>query len=189
MSVNPLKQLAGQTAVYGVSSILGRLVNYLLVPIHTYNFITAEYGEVSNMYAFAAIMLVFMTYGLETAFFRFYHTSGKNPVIFSTSFLSILFSTILVVALIIPGRDFFAYWLNVPQHPEYVTWFALIVGLDALVAIPYAHLRAVNKARIFALIKLLNIGLNVGLNLFFIFAVPWLYNHGNGMIKEIVSLF
>jgi O-antigen/teichoic acid export membrane protein len=187
--VGALKQLAGQTAVYGVSSILGRLFNYLLVPIHTYNFINAQYGEVANMYAFAAILLVFLTYGLETAFFRFHNASGKDPVVFSTSFLSILFSTVVLVALVILGRDFFAFWLNVPDNPHFVTWFAIIVGMDAIVAIPYARLRALNKARVFAVIKLINIGLNVVLNLFFIYAVPWLSINGPAWVKSIVSLF
>ncbi len=189
MASNPLKQLAGQTAVYGVSSIIGRLVNYLLVPLHTYNFITAEYGEVSNMYAFAAILLVFLTYGLETAFFRFYNTSGKSPAVFSTAFLSILVSTVVVVLLIIPVRHFIATGLNVPFHPEYVVWFAVIVGLDAIVAIPFAHLRAVNRARHFATLKLINIGLTMGLNLFFIFAVPWLSENGNEAISGLISRF
>lgn len=187
--MNPLKQLAGQTAIYGVSSILGRLINYLLVPIHTYTFITEQYGEVANMYAFAAILLVLLTYGFETAFFRFFNTSGKNPVVFSTAWISILTTTILFSVVFIAGRDFFAFWLNVPDNPRFVTWFAIIVGMDAIVAIPFARLRAANKAKKFALIKLLNIGINVGLNLFFILAVPWLYDHGHPAIKALVSTF
>ncbi len=187
--MNPLKQLAGQTAIYGVSSILGRLFNYLLVPIHTYTFLTEQYGEVANMYAFAAILLVFLTYGLETAFFRFFHSSDKSPVIFSTALISILVTTVVFTLLIILNRSFFSGLLNVAANPQYVTWFAIIVGMDALVAIPFARLRALNKARKFALIKLLNIGLNVGLNLFFIFAVPWLANNGGTSVKEVVSTF
>lgn len=187
--MNPLRQLAGQTAVYGVSSILGRLFNYLLVPIHTYTFVTAQYGEVANMYAFAAILLVFLTYGLETAFFRFFNTTGKEPKVYSTAFISILCSTVLFAGLIILNRHWFAGILNVAANPQYITWFAIIVGMDALVAIPFARLRAINKARKFALIKLLNICLNVVLNLFFIFAVPWLYDHGSTWIRELLGLF
>lgn len=187
--MNPLKQLAGQTAIYGVSSILGRLINYLLVPIHTYTFITEQYGEVANMYAFAAILLVLLTYGFETAFFRFFNTSGKSPVVFSTAWISIFTTTLIFSALFITGRDFFAFWLNVPDNPRFVTWFAIIVGMDAIVAIPFARLRAANKAKKFALIKLLNIGLNVGLNLFFIFAVPWLYDNGHPAVRSLVSTF
>lgn len=188
-TINPLKQLAGQTAVYGVSSILGRLINYVLVPIHTYNLVTADYGEVSNMYAFAAIMLVFMTYGLETAFFRFFNTSNKNPLVFSTAFISILFSTVLIAALVILNHTFFAFWLNVPRNPQFVVWFAIIVGMDAIVAIPYAHLRATNRAKKFAVIKLINIGLNVSLNLFFIFLVPWLSKYGPTPVQKFVGMF
>jgi O-antigen/teichoic acid export membrane protein len=187
--MNPLRQLAGQTAVYGVSSILGRLFNYLLVPIHTYTFVTAQYGEVANMYAFAAILLVFLTYGMETAFFRFFNTTDKDPRVFSTAFLSILCSTIVLVVLIILNKQWFAGILNVASNPQYVAWFAIIIGMDALVAIPFARLRAINKARKFALIKLLNITLNVLLNLFFIFAVPWLHTHGSTWIRELVGTF
>ncbi|HRZ43268.1 MAG TPA: oligosaccharide flippase family protein [Bacteroidales bacterium] len=189
MGSNPLKQLAGQTAVYGVSSIIGRLVNYLLVPLHTYNFITAEYGAVSNMYAFAAILLVVLTYGLETAFFRFYNTTGKDPAVYSTAFLSILVSTFIIVACLIPVRQLIALVLNVPDHPEFVVWFAIIVGLDAIAAIPFARLRAVNRARQFATLKLVNIGINLVLNLFFIYAVPWLSEHGSSTVQSVVSLF
>jgi O-antigen/teichoic acid export membrane protein len=187
--MNSLKQLAGQTAVYGVSSILGRLVNYLLVPIHVYTFVAEQYGEVANMYAFAAILLVFLTYGMETAFFRFFNTSGKSPVVFSTAWLSIACTTVIFVLLIILQRDSIATLLNVAANPRYITWFALIVGMDALVAIPFARLRAMNRAARFAMIKLLNIFLNVGLNVFFIFAVPWLAENGAEWMKELVGTF
>lgn len=189
MGANPLKQLAGQTAVYGVSSIIGRLVNYLLVPLHTYNFITAEYGAVSNMYAFAAILLVVLTYGLETAFFRFYNTTGKDPAVYSTAFLSILVSTILITACLIPARQLIALVLNVPDHPEFVVWFVIIVGLDAIAAIPFARLRAVNRAKQFATLKLVNIGITLVLNLFFIYAVPWLSEHGSSPFQKVIALF
>lgn len=187
--MNPLRQLAGQTAIYGISSILGRLINYLLVPIHTYTFITSQYGEVANMYAFAAIMLVIMTYGLETAFFRFYNTAGKNPMVFSTAFISIFVTTVVLVLAIIANKNFFAYLLNVSANPHFVAWFAIIVGMDAIVALPFAQLRARNKAAKFAIIKLINIGLNVGLNLFFIFAVPYLYENGTEWMKSLLGTF
>jgi O-antigen/teichoic acid export membrane protein len=187
--MNPLKQLAGQTAVYGISSILGRLVNYLLVPIHVYTFVAEQYGEVANMYAFAAILLVFLTYGMETAFFRFFNTSGKDPKVFSTALISIFATTLVFVSLIILQKGSLASMLNVAENPHYVTWFAIIVGMDALVAIPYARLRALQKATRFALIKLLNILLNVGLNIFFIFAVPWLDQHGGPWVSQLIGTF
>ncbi len=185
--MNPLKQLAGQTAVYGVSSILGRLVNYLLVPIHVYTFVAEQYGEVANLYAFAAILLVFLTYGMETAFFRYFNTTGKSPKVFSTALISIFSTTLLFVWLIVLQRNTIAELLNVAENPRYITWFALIVGMDALVAIPFARLRAINKAARFAMIKLLNILLNVSLNLFFIFAVPWIALNGSPWMQQLVA--
>ena len=91
--MNPLKKLLGQTAIYGLSSIVGRLLNYLLVPLYTRYFTTSEYGDVTIMYAYAAFLLIILTYGIETAFFRFSQIESNKRVVFSTAFISLLFST------------------------------------------------------------------------------------------------
>ena len=93
--MNPLKQLAGQTAIYGLSSIVGRLLNYLLVPLYTRYFIPAEYGVVTELYAYVAFLVIILTYGLETAFFRFSQKQYDKNLVYSTSLISLVVSSIL----------------------------------------------------------------------------------------------
>ncbi len=160
--------LAGQTAIYGVSSIFGRFLNYLLVPFHTRLFLPDEYGVITEFYAYIAILLVFLTYGMETAFFRFYE-KNKNlkSGIFSTGFISLFISTSLFIVFTIIFAKDIAVAFQYPDHHRYVVFIGLIVSLDALSALPFAKLRAQKKAVHFALVKLLNIFLNIGFNLFF----------------------
>jgi O-antigen/teichoic acid export membrane protein len=99
--LNPLKQLAGQTAIYGLSSIVGRLLNYLLVPLYTRYFIPAEYGVVTELYAYVAFLVIILTYGLETAFFRFSQKQYDKKLVYSTSLISLIISSIVFVGLMI----------------------------------------------------------------------------------------
>lgn len=171
--MNPLKKLAGQTAIYGLSSIVGRLLNYLLVPLYTRYFSTAEYGEVTTLYAYVAFLVVILTYGMETAFFRFSQNEYDKKSVYSTSLISLLISSAIFIILMFMNADSIANALNFDGHPEYIQWFALIVGLDAVSSISFAKLREQNKAARFALIRLLNIFINIGLNLFFIIYCPY----------------
>ncbi len=171
--MNPLKQLAGQTAIYGLSSIVGRLLNYLLVPLYTRYFLPAEYGVVTELYAYVAFLVIILTYGLETAFFRFSQKQYDKKLVYSTSLISLIISSILFVGLMISFQQPLAIWLEYPQNPEYVMWFALIIGLDAISAISFAKLREQKKAARFALVRLVNIFINIGLNLFFIIYCPY----------------
>lgn len=171
--MNPLKKLAGQTAIYGLSSIVGRLLNYLLVPLYTRYFSTAEYGEVTTLYAYVAFLVVILTYGMETAFFRFSQNEQDKKSVYSTSLISLLISSAIFIILMFMNADSIANALNFDGHPEYIQWFALIVGLDAVSSISFAKLREQNKAARFALIRLLNIFINIGLNLFFIIYCPY----------------
>ncbi len=177
-----LKKLAGQTAIYGLSSIVGRLLNYLLVPIYTRVFLdTAEYGVVTEMYAYAGFFIVIFTYGMETAFFRFESKDDRQKV-FSTSFISILITSILLSAVMILNSESLARMLTLnsdtasslgaSSYNSYIIWFALIFSFDAISAIPFAKLRAENRATRFAVIKLLNIGINILLNIYFILIAP-----------------
>ena len=186
--LNPLKRLAGQTAIYGLSSIIGRLLNYLLVPLYTRVFLTHEYGVVVEMYAYVAFLIVILTYGMETAFFRFSQADpGRRDTVFSTSLLSVAFTSSLFIILVIAFNEPLAALLRYPQHPEYITWFGIIIGLDAITAIPFARLRAENKPLKFATIKLINIGVNIGLNLLFLLLCPWLLEHGPESLQPYVS--
>ena len=176
--MNPLKQLAGQTAIYGLSSIVGRLLNYLLVPLYTRYFIPAEYGVVTELYAYVAFLVIILTYGLETAFFRFSEKKYDKDLVYSTSLISLIISSILFVFLMISSQQTIANWLEYPQNPEYVMWFALIIGLDAVSSISFAKLREKEQAARFALVRLVNIFINIGLNLFFIIYCPYALENG-----------
>jgi len=171
--LNPLKQLAGQTAIYGLSSIVGRLLNYLLVPLYTRYFIPAEYGVVTELYAYVAFLVIILTYGLETAFFRFSQKKYDKNLVYSTSLISLIFSSVSFVVLMFFFQQPIANWLEYPQNPEYVMWFALIIGFDAISSISFAKLREKRKAARFALVRLVNIFINIGLNLFFIIYCPY----------------
>jgi len=187
---NPIRQLAGQTAVYGLSSIIGRLLNYLLVPLYTRIFLTGEYGVVTEMYAYVSFLMVLLTYGMETGYFRFATTHTNPRMVFSTALISLTLSSLFFIVLVSLFSDSIALGLGYPGHHEYVIWLAAIVGLDALTAVPFARLRQENKALRFALIRLINIGINIGLNLFWLVYCPahseagWVqqvYNPGIGV--------
>ena len=173
--MNPLKKLLGQTAVYGLSTIVGRFLNYLLVPLYTYRFSTAEYGVVTELFAYVTFLSVLLTYGMETAFFRFSEKKVDKDAVYSISLISLTVSSILflVVGCFLSGK--IANLIEYYRHPEYVKWFVFIITFDTLTAIPFARLRQQNNAKRFVFIKLVNIGINIGLNLFFILVCPRLF--------------
>jgi O-antigen/teichoic acid export membrane protein len=187
--MNPLKKLAGQTAVYGLPSILGRFLGYLLVPMYTRVFSQAEYGTVNVFYSYAAFLMVVLTYGMETAFFRYNENHGEKEKVFSTAMRSLITSSVVFVVLASVFAGPIAGWMQYPGHGEYVLWFAWMLALDALSAIPFAKLRAQGKAKKFAAIKFVNISVTIGLNFFFILFCPWLHKHlgdtGAGILRLI----
>jgi O-antigen/teichoic acid export membrane protein len=167
--LNPIRRLASQTAVYGVSSVLGRFLNYLLVPLYTYTFVPADYGVVAEFYAYMGFLAVLLAFGLETGYFRF-REGGEWPA-------ETVFATVIRFLILVNGAFFLAaYLLREPiaevlrhaAHPEYIWWVAAILAIDSVGAVAFARLRAENRALRFALIKLTEIGVNIGLNLFFI---------------------
>jgi len=187
--VNPLKKLLGQTAIYGLSSIVGRLLNYLLVPLYTRYFTTSEYGDVTLLYAYAAFLLIILSYGIETAFFRFSQREPNKRVVYSTALISLLISSSLFVGFIYFNAQSIANSLSFGQHPEYIQYFAFIIGLDTLSSISFAKLRELNQATRFALIRLLNIFINIGLNLFFIIYCPFAINNNLPTAEFIQSIY
>lgn len=169
--MNPLKKLAGQTAIYGLTSIVGRLLNWFLVPIYigTAKFTPDQYGIITEMYSYVAFLVVFLTYGMETAFFRFSTLQEHdNKKIYSTIIYSLFTTSFLFIVLAFLFDQSIANWLKYSNNKEFVTWFAMIVGLDAIASIPMAKLRADNRPIKFAVINFANIGVNIGLNLFFL---------------------
>ena len=168
------KKLASQTAVYGVSSIVGRVLTYLLTPLYTGAFAAAEFGIVTGLYAYVSFLNVVFTYGMETTFFRFANRPGTDRKELYDRVLSLLLlsTAALTGLLMLLARPLLKLLAIPPGHERYAVWVALILGLDALTAIPFARLRLENQARRFAGIKLAGIVANVALNLFFLVLCP-----------------
>jgi O-antigen/teichoic acid export membrane protein len=164
-----LNKLAGQTAVYGISSIAGRMLNYLLVPFYTSIFSAAAYGVVTEIYAYVAFLNVLYTFGLETAFFRF-ATKEKERAgeYYQQAFSSVLWVSIFISSILALTATPIVNWLNYPGKESYIYLMAATMAVDGIVAIPFAQLRLKGKAMKFAGIKLGNIALNIGLNIFFL---------------------
>jgi len=168
---NPLKKLAGQTAIYGLTSIVGRLLNWFLVPVYlgVAKFTTDQYGIITEMYSYVAFLVVFLTYGMETAYFRFSTLKEHdNKSVYTTIIRSLFVTSFLFIGTAFLFDQSIADWLRYPNNKEFVTWFAIIVGLDAISSIPMAKLRADNKPLKFAGINFANILVNIFLNLFFL---------------------
>ncbi len=176
-----LKSLAKETAIYGMSSIVGKFLNYLLVPLYTAKLSAASggYGVITNVYALTAFMLVLLTYGMETGFFRFANKQDTQPTrVYSTILISVFTTSLLFFILVYGNLDEVAGLLGYSDHPEYIGMMAAVVALDAFQSIPFAWLRYQKKALKFAGLKLLFIIMNIGLNLLYFVALPALYeNH------------
>lgn len=162
-----IKKLAGQTIWYGLSSIFGRFLNYLLTPLLVTIFATGEYGKISTLFTIAAFLNIVYTYGLETSYFRFASLEPEKKV-YNTCSSSILITTTLLTITLLFFTGTIANFLEMPAHPEYITWVILIVALDTLAVMPFAKLRYEGRPRKFAAIKILNILINVGLVVFFL---------------------
>ncbi|PKP53929.1 MAG: polysaccharide biosynthesis protein [Bacteroidetes bacterium HGW-Bacteroidetes-1] len=171
MAKNPIRSLAGQTAVYGMGTILPRLLNYFLVPFYTRVFDQAIYGQITELYAYIAFFMVLLTYGMETAFFRFAQKHDPAKV-FNNAMSSIILTTSLFLLLIFLFYQPLANSIHYNGHPEYILFAALIVAFDAITAIPFAMLRKRNKARLFAIVRLVNVVANIGMNILFIIVFP-----------------
>ncbi|MEP6596196.1 MAG: oligosaccharide flippase family protein [Ginsengibacter sp.] len=167
-----IKKLAGQTVWYGASSIAARFLNYLLTPYLTGVLAIARYGEMSLVYAVIPFLNVIFTYGLETAYFRFSQKQEFKKDIYSTAFLSIFVSTVLLTSILLFYHSTVAHWLRLDAHPEFITYSAIIIGLDALSTLPFAKLRQQGRPRKFALIRITNILITIGLTYFFISVCP-----------------
>jgi len=173
-----LKKLTGDTAIYGVSSIIGRFLNWWLNPYWTYIFINqAEIGKIINIYAYVAFLFVFLTYGMETGFFRFASGKKDKDLVFSTSLISIFSSSILFVLAIILFKDNLAVALDIGGKPEFIVIMGITIALDVISTIPFAKLRLQLRPLRFAYIKFINIGINIGLNFFFLSICPLIEKH------------
>lgn len=198
MSQGKMAILAKDTAIYGISSIVGRFINYLLVPLHTW-FIDPKsggYGIVTEMYAWMALLFVLLTFGMETTFFRFAGKEGENePMVYSTTLRLVGMVGLIFLVLVFSFIGPIAGLLGYSTHPEYVECFAVIVALDAFQAILFSRLRQQHRPVKFMILKLSFIFLNVLLNVFIFWLMPKMfgsfpgleniyvkYNYGVGLI-------
>lgn len=177
MAENRLGSLAKQTAIYGLSSIIGRFLNYMLVPIHTHRMAAESggYGIVTNLYAYTALLLVILTFGMETTFFRFSNKENVNPnKAFSTAGLSVGFVSLVFLILVSVFLKPIAGALDYALHPEFVEIMAIIVAFDAFQSILFARLRYENRPIKFMTLKLSFIVLSLLLNIFIFYVAPYL---------------
>lgn len=165
---------------------MARFLNYLLVPLHTAVFVPQQYGIITEMYAYVAFLIIILTYGMETAFFRFSTKEGSEPnTVFSTILSSLVGTTSMFLLMAVLFAQPIADWLMYPDNKEYVVWFAIIVGLDAISSIPLARLRSQNKAKTFAGVNIANVAVNVGLNLFFLkYCLPLVKSGGSNWLTD-----
>ena len=169
-----MKILAKETAIYGLSSIIGKFLNWLLVPLYTYVLAQqSDYGIVTNLYAWTALLLVILTYGMETGFFRFANKEGAHPnTVYVTAMVSLFTTSLLFAVLCCVFSHPIADALGYPDHSEFIALLSIVVAMDAFACIPFAYLRYKPRPLQFAALKLLFVFLNILLNLFFLVLCP-----------------
>ena len=186
-----LKSLVKDTAIYGISSIAGRFINYLLVPIQTAAFVAGggEYGVVTNIYAYTALLMVLLTYGMETTFFRYVNKSEEHaPTVYSTTLLSVAGTSLLFVGVVLAFLPQIASLMKYPDHPEWVAVMFVCVAIDAFKCIPFAYLRYQRRPIKFATLQLVNILLNITLNLLYRIVLPALRLNPFGLYDDHFTL-
>ena len=180
-----LKSVVKDTAIYGLSSIVGRFLNYLLVPLYTAKLSAASggYGVITNVYAYTALLMVILTYGMETTFFRYVNKEGENPdKVYSTTMISVASTSLLFVLLVLLFLQPISSFMGYADHSSYIWVMAVTVAVDAFACIPFAYLRYKKRPMKFAILKLANIMMTILLNLFFFLLLPaWT---GNGDLVD-----
>ena len=185
-----LKSLAKDTAIYGMSSILGRFLNYLLVPLYTSNISAASggYGIITNLYAYTALLLVILTYGMETTFFRYANKTNEDPQkVYSSTLIMVGFTSLLFIVLVSIFLQPLSGVMGYSDHSSYIWVMAATVSIDAFQCIPFAYLRYKKRPIKFAALKLLFIALNIALNLLYFVVLPDLYKSYPEVIQYVYS--
>lgn len=185
MPEKQMKRLAKDTAIYGLSSIIGKFLNWCLVPLYTYVLeSSADYGIVTNLYAWTALLLVILTYGMETGFFRFANKNREDaPKVYGTTMISVGFTSLLFATICMIFSQPIANGMGYPKYPEFIAMLAIVVSMDAFDAIPFAYLRYKNRPIKFAALKLFMIFTNIFFNIFFLVICPWLQKKAPGLIS------
>lgn len=182
-----LKKLAGETALYGMSSILGRFLNYLLVPIYTRTLSVEDNGVINEFYAYTAFLIVVYSYRMESAFFRFGTAVEDRERAYTSAMASLIVTSTLFSAgawlLAQPLSNILEY----SAHPEYIKYLSLVLAFDALCELPFARLRLEQRPWKFVGAKLVNIGLNISLTLFWLVFCPWAAGQGWSWVHEVWS--
>lgn len=180
-----MKNLAKETAIYGLSSIVGKFLNWLLVPLYTFVLQqSADYGIVTNLYAWTALLLVILTYGMETGFFRFANKEGNDPnKVYSTTLTCVGFTSLLFAVCCVFFCQPIANALGYPTHKEFIAMLGVVVSMDAFGSIPFAYLRYKRRPIKFAALKLFMIFMNIAFNLFFLLLCPWLLTHAPALVE------
>lgn len=169
--LNPLKRLFKQTFIYGLATVLPRVISFFLLPLYTSVFENAAgYGQYTNIYAWIAIFNVFLAYGMETAFFRFYHKREDKEGVISTSLISLLGSSLLFLIVALSVKESLAGLTNI--NMDYIKFTTYILVLDALAIIPFALIRADEKPMKYAVLKTVNVAINLVFNVFFLLILP-----------------
>lgn len=183
-----LKSVVKDTAIYGLSSIIGRFLNYLLVPLYTAVLPAGSggYGVVTNIYAYVGLILVILTFGMETTFFRFANKEGEKPlVVYSTTLIIVGTISLFFLCMVLGFLPQISQAMGYAAHPEYIGIMGACVALDAFLATPFAWLRYQKKAIKFAALNLLFIFLNIVTNLLYFLVLPKLYP----LYPDVIGLF
>ena len=186
-----LKSLVKDTAIYGLSSIVARFINYLLVPIQTARFAASggEYGVITNVYAYVSILVILLTFGMETTFFRFMNREGEQPArIYSTTLRMLAATSLLSIVVVLLLLHPIAAAIGYADHPEYVGVMYVTVAIDAFMAVPFAYLRYQHRPVKFAALKIINIVLNIVLNVLYLIVLPALRWDPLGIYDEQFTL-
>jgi O-antigen/teichoic acid export membrane protein len=184
MAEKQMKKLAKESAIYGVSSILGKFLNWMLVPLYTVTLEnSAEYGVVVNLYAWTALLLVILTYGMETGFFRFANKDKENSdKVYGNSLIVVGFTSLLFAIVTVVFAQPIATLMGYPDNAEYIAMLGVVVAMDAFGAIPFAYLRFKSRPIKFASLKILMIFVNIFFNIFFLVICPWLMKNAPATI-------
>jgi len=188
LQVKEVRNLARQTMIYGLGTIVPRFLNYgIMTFFYTRIFKPAEYGVITELYAWMVLLLIILTYGMETGFFRFSQKSEDFEKVYSTALISLLASSLVFVILIFVFIEPVSVLLKYTNNQDYIKMFALILALDAFSAIPFARLRKENKPVVFSVIKLLNVIVTITVVLFLLLAAPGIYERSNGWFRDIYN--
>jgi O-antigen/teichoic acid export membrane protein len=186
--VKEVRKLAGQTLIYGFGTIVPRFLNYaILTFFYTRIFAKAQYGVVTELYAWMVLLLVILTYGMETGFFRFSQKKEEYEKVYSTALISLLFTSLLFIILVNVFIRPVSAVLNYSNNHDYIRMFAAIVAIDAFSAIPFARLRKENRPVVFSFIKIMNVIITIIAVLFLLKIAPGVYEHSNGWFRRIYN--